>query len=239
MEASTSEVREWLVAVGTVGAVIVALALAFYTGWRENRRRPVLALSYDQDSDLVMETVRTVYAQTLGSLSRPAAYLRFGVSNKLGRLAAQDVQILLADIVPLEYGPGVPDLPRPINISYPALTWTHSLDDPTRITLAPGLKRYIDVARVEEGEDSRLELLIHPAPADERHRLPAGTYRLVFAVAPSNADASFFETIIRFDGRWAEDINRHVVVAPPRPSKRRADPSAGSSSGVAGRPSTS
>src|SRR6266571_1391594 len=78
-----------LVAIGTVGAVIVAVALQLVLWWREKRRRPALTLAFDQH----------MKADEKYQMSdAPATFLRLAVANAPGKDTAREVEILVLEI---------------------------------------------------------------------------------------------------------------------------------------------
>jgi hypothetical protein len=192
------ELREWLIAFGTVGAVIVALFLARRQERRARARRPMLSLVYSEIFGISEEEV--TYARD-GAIAGTGAstWLRFNVSNEPGRDAAEDVELLLWRVMktPDEAGVG-----RLLDISFPALLWTHA--GTTRLTISPGVVRSVDIARrfhdppYHELRDI-LELCLDPVPADGRHRLAAGTYDLELTLSARNANARDYWTRITFD----------------------------------------
>jgi hypothetical protein len=92
-ESSGQSVREWFIAVGTVGATMVALYVAVF---RERWRRPKLSLEYGgrASSDAVIipsaEVIGHPNAQDL-------AYVRLRVIAAKRRAAAEDVEVMILD----------------------------------------------------------------------------------------------------------------------------------------------
>jgi hypothetical protein len=89
-----------------------------------------------------------------------------------------------------------------IDISLPALAWTHAAT--MRLTIPPDVVRTVDIGRIyEKPPDVELadtfELSIDPPPQDGRHRLGAGTYDLEFTLSARNADALSYRTTRVFD----------------------------------------
>lgn len=209
------ELREWLIAIGTVGAVIVALSLARRAERLAKRRRPRLDLVWSHIFGTTVEAV-TYFNHTGAIGSGKATYLRFNVANDHGKDAAEDVELLLWKVT------GHPDGPdgwgQLLDISFPGLAWTHV--GSTRLTLGAGVVRTVDVARAyDDPPDAELrdviELAIEPAPADGRHRLKPGTYDLELTLSARNADAQFYWTRIRYDPK-AEPYSRIEVLSEPK-----------------------
>jgi hypothetical protein len=206
----TTPVTSWLTAVGTVGAVIVALWLAWRGDRRAEARRPQLSVAFDDTTGLVNE--KTTYRRTEAIITTGspvpvevvlgqglAAYLRIEVNNDAGHDAAEDVEVLLSRVFTMT--PDTKEL-EVVDISFPGFPWTHV--GATRLTIPAGVKRTIDVARVhddppDKGMAGVLELLVEPTPGDFRNHLKTGAYELHLTVSARNADASHYVARVRFD----------------------------------------
>jgi len=168
-------------------------------------------------------------------LTSRAAYLRFAVSNPPGRVAAEDVEVLLQRVERLSVLGELLEEPSSyvdrVQIGFPAFGWTNV--PTTALTIPPGVSRVIDLAIFSEpvGEPppsaspspervERLRLAITTAPNDQRHLLTPGRYKLSLVISARNADARYYETEIDFDGEWPEEdaaVWDHLrVVSPPR-----------------------
>jgi hypothetical protein len=77
-----------LTAIGTVGAVIVAVGLQWWLGKKERDRRPSLKLEFDSH-------MRADEADQHGN---KLPYLRLAVTNAEGKETARDVEILIVSI---------------------------------------------------------------------------------------------------------------------------------------------
>jgi hypothetical protein len=228
MVASTiaDNVREWLIAAGTVGAVFAAILATVFaerlTERRERSNRPSLDLGRPPDAVTVEDAfLRYDGVQGMGT----AAYLRLSATAATGRLAPDEVEVLLANI--RQTKTPLPD----ITIGYPGFQWTHA-DGATRLTIPPGVTRYVDLAWIQlRGQDSsgklihgdrKLRLIINPEPADMRNVLEPGDYELDLVVSARNADARYYRLDLSWDGNLGADargdeIANHVVVGAPRP----------------------
>ncbi len=212
-----AEIQGWLVAVGTVGAVIVALGLAAWQGRGSKRRRPVLSITFDDATGIADEEVTFTAQQVLvsgaGAVGQPftaelgrtlAAYLRFEVTNAPGHDAAEDVEVILTRIEE----PSFVAETSTLEISFPSFPWTHL--ETTRVTIPPGVTRSVDIAAVyKDPPDQQLRdifrLLVDPEPGAFRNRLKHGTYELVLTVAARNADAVSYRTRVGFDPSRVKD----------------------------------
>jgi hypothetical protein len=212
----SSEVRDWLTAIGTVGAVIVAVASAWWVERRAHARRPKLSLAFDRESGVHTETVTALHPDGTPAAHWPAAHLRFEVTNARGKDAADDVEVLLTAVRIVEH-----DLVRVIEISFPGFQWTHH--QTTRLMIPPGVTRSVDICRVHEnapvgsGYGGQLELAVLPEPGDGRHKLAPGKYELVLALAARNADAVEIIVDLVFDPTLSEkSAEQLMVVGRPR-----------------------
>jgi hypothetical protein len=84
-------IREWLIALGTVGATVVAL----YVGvLRDRFRRPSLDVSFDPADSRDLQVVgMRIDSHPKGGTR--AAYARLKVTNRTGRNTAEEVQVLV------------------------------------------------------------------------------------------------------------------------------------------------
>jgi hypothetical protein len=207
----THHTLEVLTAVGTVGAVIVAvfgaLSRAVWRSLREKRTRPVVRLDYEPETGLQEEALVTVISGpggTVQSLPRPAAFARLRVINKIGHRAAEGVQVLLSSPEPIEKAAVIADDKwRSRTVwSVGALGWTHA--DPPDLTIGPGAMRTVDLGRIEGAGDPFFTLGLPDAqrPASGIDRMPAGRYRLTLLVVGHNFDATLWELHLDYDGAW-------------------------------------
>jgi hypothetical protein len=197
-----------LTAVGTVGAVVVALYLGPF---RDRRRRPVLQLAFGVVQVLNRDT------QAPGSASLAVATLR--VSNRPRRDTASYVEVVVQS-VSLD-GQPVPLAVRP-------LMWTQAFS--SVLDVGPGGIFDVSLLRVtrmgEEGEKRAASGYADinanagfflPARA-ELDQLPAGDYLFTLSVRGRNLDARIWTVRASFDGVWGEgvdDISKHLIVRAP------------------------
>ena len=107
-----------------------------------------------------------------------------------------------------------------LDISFPGFEWTHT-EATTRLTVPPGVTRSVDVARVHETPadqrwNDRLELMIHPEPANQRHLLAEGTYDLEVVLSARNADARRYGVRVAYSGRGPLTQRIQILDAPRR-----------------------
>jgi hypothetical protein len=199
-------IREWLIALGTVGATVVAL----YVGvLRDRFRRPSLDVSFDPTDSRDLQVVgMRIDGHPKGGTR--AAYARLKVTNRAGRNTAEEVQVLVERVRlpklgrdPTPDSEHIGEMPLAVSGSWP--TATH-------LNLAPGVGRHFDCVHVrkDQSEDGRryVNLDVVPQPADLREKIRADRIELDIVVTARNADAKFCTVGIEFDGKWPEDDRR-------------------------------
>ncbi len=197
-----------LTAIGTVGAVVVALYLG---PLRDRRRRPELRLDFGVVQILNRDT------QAPGSASLAVATLR--VSNRRGRDTASDVEVVVQSV-------SLGGLP--VSLAIRPLMWTQAFS--SVLDVGPGSVFDVSLLRVTRmGEEGEKRAAIGyadinanagfflPARA-ELDQLPAGDYVFTLSVRGRNLDARIWTVRASFDGVWGEgvdDISEHLIVRAP------------------------
>jgi hypothetical protein len=197
-----------LTAVGTVGAVVVALYLGPF---RDRRRRPALTLERGVVQILNRDT------QAPGSASLAVATLR--VSNRRGRDTASDVEVAVQS-VSLD-GQLVPLAIRP-------LMWSQAFS--SLLDIGPGSVFDVNLLRVTRmGEEGAKRAAVGYADVnvnagfflpsrDELDQLPRGAYDFTLSVRGRNLDARIWTVRVNFDGVWGkgvDDISQHLTIGAP------------------------
>lgn len=194
--AEWDDVREWLIAIGTVGAVITALVVAGRPDRAARRRRPSLSLSLDDQLGLTIECV-TLFENDTPVGSTPATWIRLSVTNAKGKDTATDVELFAARITEPDAG----DTQRFAHVSFPPFGWPH-VEDP-RMDVPSGVTRLIDIGWVDMDPGNalkdKLQLRIVPNPIDQRHILKPGVYEFDLTLSAHNADARYFSMKVEFD----------------------------------------
>lgn len=178
MIAAPSTWPDWLIAIGTISAVVVAVGLQIWIAWRERRSVPELSLVKD-------------HLWHFDNLGWPA--LRLAVRNAAGKHAAHDVQVSL-DRVSEANGARFFDVPNT------QLKWVNGWTRPA-MTIPAGAVRYvqigdfIDFVLPEENE--------HPSFSIASE--PVGVFRLIMSpcvlevsVTASNCDARRWRVTVTF-----------------------------------------
>ncbi len=213
-ESTADSVREWFIAVGTVGATIVALYVAVF---RERWRRPKLSLEYGgpTSSDAVIVGPNPDY------LPQPVAYVRLRVVAARRRRAAEDVEVMILSARELAPRQTFPARAEPsIQIDGQLLRWSNSTPTVIRLTIPPGTHRHLDLVRVDKSlaaaGEAPAQIEVAAIPVDGRHRIKSGRFELELAVAARNADARRYVVVVSYDGGWGDDVWQHLSVQVPR-----------------------
>jgi hypothetical protein len=209
MNANDASLTDWLTAIGTVAAVVVALGAYFSVWVRRRIRRPLLSLAHDADHSEIEHN-------PLLEVSVP--YIRLRIANGPKKEPANDVQILVEEIVRLLDG----EPAYPIYLANPALGWTNAVDDSIRMSIPPGTQRYVDLGYILfDGDAMRFALAVVPQPAQGRHVPEPGDYLISLAVAGRNADARFWEVSFSLDSEWpGDDLWEHIRISTRDPLGR-------------------
>jgi hypothetical protein len=206
-------------AIGTVGAVVVAL---FLPDWQRARSRPIVTLAFDSVTEDVALHDRPPWV---------GVWIRFRVHNRRGRDTARKVRVIVSGVEP---EPGV-KLPRD-TLAFRELSWaeisTGELDIPA------GMERRIDIMHVDKMRTADeagdrpwpglgLGLAMWPRRYDGRDYLGEGSFTVTLAVSGDNFDTSEWETCVSFykthvsEQSSLNDIRHAIVVAPPALIARR------------------
>jgi len=207
----TKHTLDVLTAIGTVGAVIVALAIAVgggaFRGIRGWKRRPLPRLTFDPHADIRRETV-TVRGK---AQMVPSPWVRLGVYNPPDRRAAEDVEVLVAAIRAISPPAGVEDEwigEGWTSRNYGPLGWTHV--SPPSLRIGPGASRTVDlgclISRHHDGASGggieRFMLGLPVRPLSMVDQLHPGSYDITLAITGSNFNARYFRIPFEFDGEW-------------------------------------
>lgn len=195
---ATTDTADWLTAVGTVAAVVVAVFLQAWISWRARGRRPKLSLSFD----------RFAYAWERQLDATEIRYLRLAVTNARGKHAAEEVEVLVLKIDGGPRGSGVVDR----WFTNAALRWPNlRLADPPRVTVSPDATRYVDVGCWRQSSENQLprflfELALDMKPHSEKHLLEPGEYKIEMAVVPRNADSTRWIVTLSFESAADDNL---------------------------------
>jgi hypothetical protein len=213
-----TNIVDWLQAGGTVGAVVVALGIAWWAGVRERRQRPALSLEFDPE--LRPPDFMAGMRSDEGRIE--SHWVRLRVENRSGRRSADDVEVLFVRLEGKEQPQGV----RTLDVV--PLGWSSTQDEGgralTRITIPPGLSRHVDLLAIEGSElGSEIAtrpvaaIQVSPVPTDDRHLLPGGSYTFHLAVAARDTDAAYFKLDVEVPSERLSEatIRENLAVSSP------------------------
>lgn len=203
---------DWLTAIGTLGAVVLALILALF-GEKIGRLvvRPKLSLRKVRVGRPDSERTRRVSVGT-GADAGIAYFFRLAIRNR-GNAAAHDVQVFLDNVERSVNGKREKVTAyTPMN-----LLWSYR-GGATLPTLLPDMPpTYCDLAHVDEPMPqlesdekggARLVLDVEFPPNIGGHVLDAGTYYLNLILASSNCQPRYYELEVVFPGIWFDDESK-------------------------------
>jgi hypothetical protein len=199
---SASSALDWITALGTLGAVGAAL----YVGvLRDQLRRPSLSLAFQPgSSDAIITSAtetRMVGDQVDEFVGYDEAYLRLRVLNKRKRLAAEDAEVTITGV--REIAPEPSHGGGNLRIDGQSLAFSNSVPKTTRMTVAPGGERHVDLAHASLAEHrvDRAEIAVWPGPPDMLQRsIVRGSIELELTVTARNADAVRYLLELHFGG---------------------------------------
>jgi hypothetical protein len=192
-------VAEWIGAVGTALAVILALWLQWLRVWL---RRPALVLEFDGKRDRADIRHADGYA---------SHWVRPRVRNRPGRDSADDVEVMLARVRLLDEAAGSRSERPEELLEGLALKWSELTS--TKVSMPPGTARRIDFVHVDntrversaDGAEERLERApirfdVCPLPAAKYHRAFGQAYEVTLALTARDTDAVYYVTHVSYDG---------------------------------------
>jgi hypothetical protein len=182
MIASTeSDVRDWLIAAGTLGAVFAALFLQL--GW-PYLRRPKLVIR------------RGTRPDSLDDGEPVSWWYDLPVANVGRGTTAREVEVVVTDVFSIDKDGWL----YKTKVPHRALKWTHGED--SRSDLPAGFNRSVTIGAqrpATEAKPLRFEVGTHPPLGNsERHVLPPGRYRFDLSLVAANAKASSYSFTIVF-----------------------------------------
>jgi len=206
VEHAGSDTAEWLTAIGTIGATLVALA--FGVGLRERLSRPKVGLRFSADNISDQLLTSTV-------LGVRSAWVRLRVAND-GRTAAERVRVSVLGAERRSDETWEQAAPEVVGAT---LRWSNRPNEPT-LDIPPRSERPLDLFSIlgelaNQGE-LPMELAIGPVvPANNAHRLAPGGWRLLLEVSADNTPPVTAYMSFRFDGYWTDNVWQTIAVAGP------------------------
>ena len=213
-------VADWLTAVGTVSASVVALAfgLGLRDWWRRPRLRAVFDASAPADRILV---------QTAGPSK---AVLRLRMRNE-GRTAAKSVHVAITGVAAWAGLPGH-WVEGKFDLHGRALVWSNSSDSATSVDMPPGGERYIDLIVIPRDWDHQgaieMTLQIGPPTAGRSEQLSPGAWLMALEISADDVSAVTRYVAVAFNGVWPADSDRvwnEIAVSGPSSTRPTNPPS--------------
>jgi hypothetical protein len=215
------ETTQWIIAIGSLGSALVALALALGLKDWFFRPRVRLVLRHASDPEEISDRILTKRLET----GETAAFVRLRLDNR-GRSTARNVVVSVLkvhrwDPMSEAWIRARPELDgRLLQPSNQLATQPASLD------VFPYSDRIVDLAsvdwkRVSDGVSPILIEITHPWPPNEANVLEPATWRLELLIAGDNIRAARTFVTVTFDGTWSDpeslSIWEHFVVHGPSP----------------------
>lgn len=206
---NSEDIANWLAAVSTLLAVVVALFREDIVGWW---RRPHLVLELrgeppDSQRIPAIRTSKTPQGTTVEILM--AYYLRIWIMND-GNVSAENVQVFVSA---LRRKQANGEYKKITNFLPMNLRWSHTSNEngSGKIfaeRISPKMGRYCDLAHIMQSERNIpivAELDVEVVPNTESHKLKAGVYEIDLSIAASNAKPTKKTIEMNFMGKWFHD----------------------------------
>jgi hypothetical protein len=207
LETTHATVADWMTAVGTVGATIVAIALGL--GLRERLLRPriVAKLRRSTDSSLVLIGAVTFPGIGAAPMEDRVAYLRLYVRNE-GRSSASKVRVALLRIEVWSAERSRWEECKP-ELEGREFVWSNSHPQSTETQLAKKSERPLDILAIprekpEKGGRPMMLQIGGPPPVSEAHWLIPGAWRLTLELSADGAPTTTTYTAVRYEGGWPQ-----------------------------------
>lgn len=208
--ARDSTVTDWLTAVGTVGAVGVALFIAIWGDWLKGIfAKPILAVGIRMEPPDCLKIRYVVDQRGVTTFYANSYYCRLAVRND-GRLGARNVEVSLLSLSRRNDDGQFEQDRSFIPLS---LVWSNSNPRSTVADRIPpdGLSKHCDFCHVVEDGTANpilnLDTEVTPtelAPGVWPTRKPVGTYQGRLAVTSDNAKPYYRDFTITYTG-WKDD----------------------------------
>ena len=204
------QTTQWIIAIGSLGSALVALALGL--GLRDWMFRPRVRLALGPDSDPEESSDRIV-TQRLET-GDTAAFVRLRLCND-GRSTARNIAVRILrvhrwDPASAQWTRSRPELDG--RLLQPS---NHLAGDPDLVDVFPYSDRIVDLASVDlarvSGRPNPMFVEIsHPRPPNEANALEPATWRLELLVCGDNITPRRSFLTLFFDGVWPEHESRAV-----------------------------
>jgi hypothetical protein len=214
------ETTQWIIAVGSLGSALIALALGLGLKDWVFRPRVRLVLRHESDPDEISDRVVT---KRLGT-GEDAAFVRLRVDNG-GRTTARNVGVRILKVH--RWDPGTREWAR----TRPELDGrllqpsNHLASEPSLLDVFPHTDRIVDLASLEfspTGGNASYVEISQPWPPNQANALEPGTSRLELLLCGDNITPERTFVALTFDGMAmgpddGESIWEHFLVHGPSP----------------------
>jgi len=213
-----------LTAIGTVGAVAVAVWIAFWQEWRTYRDRPKLKIGLQfcaPDCGLEKQLEPRVMVSAGGGAhhydAKVDAYWFRLYAENAGRSVAREVEATVSDLTKKDQdGRWSPVATFQLS----NLVWNHTGDVVQR-QLLPGTRRHFALGSLrtpDAGHFARFRFKLSVDPVSAYDFLETGDYRFTIAVGAANADPVTRQFRLFVDGNWtpvwSELTHQHLQIEP-------------------------
>jgi uncharacterized protein YndB with AHSA1/START domain len=216
------ETTQWIIAIGSFGSALVALALALGLKDWFFRPRLRLVLRHAADPEESSDRIVTKRLET----AETAAFVRLRLDNR-GRSTARNVGVRVLDVHRWDGANSRWVRSRP-ELDGRLLQPSNQLaSEPDLVDVFPYSDRIVDLASVDhdraaEGESPIFVEISHPWPPNEANILEPATWQLELLVVGDNIRPERSFVTLSYDGLWPKlddpTIWEHFVVDGPHPS---------------------
>lgn len=185
---------DWISAIGTVGAVAVALFLFFWDRWSGKATLGVILRPEPPDWSFA-----TLGHPTEEEPTQTVFVLRLAANNR-GRATARTVEAIIHQVEQQKDGAWVP-----VQTFLPSnLRWTHTADRQLHL-LVPEAPKLFDLGEVQQNgpADCILLVAITPQPTRAYNIFFPGMYRFSITLAAENAPAAHTRFELSFFPKWS------------------------------------
>lgn len=197
--AELGSLAEWLGAVGTVGAVIVALFTPLFARRREWRRRPILDVTLRLNPPDCHKTIMEARNSSGQVIHHDCYYYRLWVENE-GSTTAENVQVFVSSIKQLKDGEY-----KGLNSFLPmSLKWSYRGGKVFSEGISSKMGQHCDLFHMIRtfGKPIFANLDVEIPPLNRSHQLAPGNYQIYFKIAGSNCDPIEKVLTFCFNGKW-------------------------------------
>jgi hypothetical protein len=213
------ETTQWIIAIGSLGSALVALALGLKDWFFRPRVRFVLRHAADPE-----DISDRIVAKRLES-GETAAFVRLRLDNR-GRSTARNVGVSVLRVHRWDPETGAWIRSRP-ELDGRLLQPSNQLaSQPDLVDVFPHTDRIVDLAsvdfeRVADGASPIYVEISHPWPPNEANILEPATWRLELLIVGDNISPERSFVSLSFDGTWLQPdsaaIWEHFLVHGPLP----------------------